>query len=455
MARAICASNGTPEALAGCCALAASSCSIGAGLEIKSGPDQTTRGNLYIMPSGESGSGKSKAFHHALKPFLDFHNERKEKWKAEVLPGLETDKETLEDDIKQLREIRRKSEDSGERAELRSRIEHKKAELNEIEARLRAPKLYTQDVTSQTLGPLLMSQEGECLASLSADARELADIWLGKYTGGRGTDENFYVQAWTGDPYESDRTTRGNVSLKRPCLASLWLVQRDKLDALFAQRSLMEGGHLARILTCHTNCRPQKIRSGGEPIPASVAAAYADLIRDLLEAYRLASETRTIHPAIEALHEMNAHFDAIVDRWESGEVRDVGSFALRWTEQAWRIAVCLHAAEHGRAAHNHALALDTAQRAITLADWFAVQQLEILQAGRTQAKLARIEKLRGLIVANYSGTATLRDLKKNNGFEPAEVKGLAAVFPSLLKIERHESGEAGGRPSETVSIPKS
>ena len=98
------------------------------------------------------------------------------------------------------------------RAAHEDRIERKKADLKEIEAKLNAPKLYTQDVTSQTLGPLLQAQPGEGLASLSADARELADIWLGKYTDGKGTDENFYVQAWTGDPYESDRTTRGKVS---------------------------------------------------------------------------------------------------------------------------------------------------------------------------------------------------------------------------------------------------
>ncbi len=35
----------------------------------------------------------------------------------------------------------------------------------------------------------------------------------------------------------------------------------------------------------------------------------------------------------------------------------------------------------------------------------------------------------------------MRDLKKNNGFEPDEVRELAAVFPHLLVIERHEQAE--------------
>ncbi len=174
MARAICESQGVPEALAGCCVLAALSCSIGAGLQINSGPNQVTRGNLYIMPSGESGSGKSAAFNHALKPFLDYHNETKERWKNEVLPGLETDKEEIEDDIKELRDKRRKSEDAGERGSLRDRIERKRQELKKIEDRLHGPKLFTQDVTSQTLGPLLMRQPGNVLPAFR---RTPASLW--------------------------------------------------------------------------------------------------------------------------------------------------------------------------------------------------------------------------------------------------------------------------------------
>ena len=40
---------------------------------------------------------------------------------------------------------------------------------------------------------------------------------------------------------------------------------------------------------------------------------------------------------------------------------------------------------------------ETAQRAIALADWFAAEQLRILNAGRTQR---RIERLQRLITAN-------------------------------------------------------
>ena len=72
MAEAIARTERTPETLAGCCVLGILSASIGAGLQITSGPNRVTRGNLYIMASAESGSGKSETFRHAAKPFLAY-----------------------------------------------------------------------------------------------------------------------------------------------------------------------------------------------------------------------------------------------------------------------------------------------------------------------------------------------------------------------------------------------
>jgi hypothetical protein len=82
---------------------------------------------------------------------------------------------------------------------------------------------------------------------------------------------------------------------------------------------------------------------------------------------------------------MNAHYNAVVER-RRADLRDVTTFAARWTEQAWRIAVCLHAGLHGAHTHEQELELATAQCAIELADWFAAQQLEILSVGRDNAR---------------------------------------------------------------------
>ena len=112
------------------------------------------------------------------------------------------------------------------------------------------------------------------------------------------------------------------------------------------ERSLNEGGLIPRILACHTNCEPREIGKNSPSIPLGVEKTYAGLIFGLLEEDRLAKERFTIEPTSEALEALNDHHDAVVQR-RRGELRDVTSYAARWAEQAWRIAVCLHAGTHG------------------------------------------------------------------------------------------------------------
>ncbi len=80
------------------------SASIGAGLEVTSGPNRVTRGNLYIMASAESGSGKSETFRHAAKPFFAYERDMVERWRRRnALPGLQAEADLLESEIAKLK----------------------------------------------------------------------------------------------------------------------------------------------------------------------------------------------------------------------------------------------------------------------------------------------------------------------------------------------------------------
>jgi len=276
-------------------------------------------------------------------------------------------------------------------------MERLMAEIRDVEEKLkRKPKLWTQDATTQTLPVLMAGQPLETLTSLSADAREIVDIIGGKYNKGK-TDENFFVQAWSGDAYEGDRIMRPELSLSSPCLSALWLVQPDKLKELFGHESLAESGFLPRILVCLSECEPQEIDRGRPGVPEAVSESYGALIRELLDGFRIAQEPATIEPTPEAVEALDGHFNAIVGR-RRGELKDVGSFAARWTEQAWRIAVCLHAGEHGRRAGEQPLSLETARAAIRIADWFAREQLQLLGAGREAKKRELRQSVLALLV---------------------------------------------------------
>jgi hypothetical protein len=384
MARAVCETARVLESLPGCCMLGILSAAIGRGLEVKSGANRVTRGNLYILGSAESGSGKSETFRHLAKPLLEFETARAEDWKDDIKPGVLAEAKILEAEIAKLTKLAAKANGTTEREGSRILLKEKLAAHDKLAAKLRTPVLSCEDVTGEKLA-VLLAHNGEQLASLSADAVAIVNILLGRHNKLDRTDEGIYLKAFTGDRCKVDRQTRESILIESPCLAVLWLTQPDKLESLLAERSLSDGGLIPRVLACHTHCEAREIVRDAPEIPAAIEKACADLIRSLIETYRLADEPFTIEPTPEALEAMNTHYNGIVKR-RRADLRDVTIYAARWNEQAWRIAVCLHAGLHGAHAHEHTLELDTAKHAIELADWFAAQQLEILSGSREKAR---------------------------------------------------------------------
>jgi hypothetical protein len=303
--------------------------------------------------------------------------------------------------------------------------------------------LTVENITTEKLAALL-SKRGECLASLSPDAGEIVNNLLGRNSKLDRTDETIYLKAYSGDYCRTDRIGRESVVLNSPCLAVLWLVQPDKVVTLLAERSLTDGGLIPRFLICHTNAEPRPIIEGAAGIPAEVRAEYRRLIRELLETYRLASEARTIEPTPEALAALNAHFNAIVER-RRGELRDVTTYAARWNEQAWRIAVCLHAGLNGSKAHERRLELATAKAAIELADWFAGQQLGILEAGREAARREIRDEVLSLLADNPAGIRKSDVYRKRITLDADEAHTLLSTMEAEgVLIGRDEKPEGGG-----------
>ena len=174
MGRAICATERTPETLAGCCLLGILSASIGAGLQVQSAPNRLTRGNLYQLASAESGSGKSETFRHVARPFQEFEAEIIRGWEQQERPGLLADKDLLESEMAALKKKLGGKNSIISRDEARKQMQDLKAELQTVENELRSPALSCEDVSTERLAALL-AENNEQLASLSADARGVVD----------------------------------------------------------------------------------------------------------------------------------------------------------------------------------------------------------------------------------------------------------------------------------------
>ncbi len=154
MAKEVCATERVPESLVGCCALGILSASIGTGLVVQSASNRVTRGNIYVLASAESGSGKSETFRHMAKPFQQFGMDRIERWKEQDRPDAIAKRDLLEVDIKECKKQYAKERDD----DINKEVKKFELELEELENRLHMPTLTCEDITSEKLADLLSKE---------------------------------------------------------------------------------------------------------------------------------------------------------------------------------------------------------------------------------------------------------------------------------------------------------
>lgn len=382
---AVASAHRVPAALPAICALAATSAAIGPGLELVSGPDQLrTPANLFILGSADSGSGKSRVFKAAIDPILDYEAVKLEAWRKPGGDGPRRDacEIMLNREIEELKKRVKIDLSPDQKEQLLGAIAYAKAQLDDLK-RIAPPRLIVQDATIESLGVRLY-QCGETLFSACADARKLADNILGRNNPGKMADDSIYLQAFSGDSVIVDRQSRENLILRAPCLALLWLVQGDIVEKLLAEAALQTGGFLARLLMCHTNAVPEEWSLETSPLTDGLRQRWAGLLGDLLRTYH-GSPARQEVRAPQAVWERFRDFHNPLVGRVRGELADVKSYVMRWTEQAMRLSLVCHADTWGREAHQHELSVETAEAAITLVRWFGDQQLEVLGRERQEA----------------------------------------------------------------------
>ncbi len=418
-----------PPALPAICALGVASAALGAGVVVRSGDQRFTRGNLFVLGIAESGSGKSETFRVVAAPLLKRSEELHNQWRDTEKPRLEGEVGLLSREISTLERKAAKAA-AHERDALLGEIARKTSRKNEATRHVAAPCIIAQDVTTERLAGLLRDN-GEVIFSASADARKLVDNLLGRYNPGKTTDESLYLCAFSGDQVRVDRQGKEPIILNRPCLSLLWLIQPDLLETLLEEKTLSTSGFLPRLLLCHTRAMPSRIAPDKPPINQRAIEDWAELIKKLSSAYhharnpgssasapaantpptesfpppategdpQAAPPTRNVDAEPEALACLNEFHNIVVDR-RCGDLSDVGPFAARYAENAWRLALVLHASLHGDQAHARPLALETAQNAVRLVEWFASEQLQIIARNRRKAAARVEDELLELLTAN-------------------------------------------------------
>ena len=333
-------------------------------------------------------------------------------------------------------------------------IAQTKKELNGIKAQINhPPRLYVENVTSERLAHLLSNQPNECLASFSSDAADCIEILAGRYQKKETTDEGIYLKGFSGDPCRVDRVNGRAVNLKSPHLTVCWLTQPDKLQQLFSVRRFTDGGFMPRFLAFHTGCQPQERLKNIEAIPSGVELAYGKLISSLAERF-LSSDTTDITSLSKEAQETyrNYYNEVVRKRRHGGELSDVNSYAARWEENALRLGLVLHAAEHGKTAAAKTITNQTAERSIELIDWFSEQQLLLLETNREDEVQAKEEKVIKLIESNHAKIKATDLARKRITPNAAAARLLLSQMVDKGILEKEEVPPAEGKGGHTQTL---
>ena len=375
-----------PIVLPAICALGVASAAIGAGLEVISGPDRTTSANLMILGTGESGSGKSEGCRPIIAPLIEHQTKLLETWKTKGYPEAQAELASLEAQRKAIgkkidRVLRGNDPDKAELERLQAQLVYPIKRIEEIRQMV-APTILIDDFTIEALA-LRLRDNRETIFCLSPEARKPIENLLGRYNPGKTTDESLLLKGYTRESARVDRAKGDALNLYRPCIALCWLVQPDLLAKMMNEESLTASGLLPRLLMCHTKADWVKYDRTRQGISDATRAQWAEMISAFLAKYHIAEKPFRIAATPEAEQTLDHYQHAIYDR--RGELADVKLFASRWCENAWRIALVLHAALYGGYAHNHPLGGETAANAVRIMQWFEAAQLDILAKGRHQA----------------------------------------------------------------------
>ena len=313
-------------------------------------------GNLarYAMCVAEPGERKSSVFRHVASPLSE--------WTESKLPEYRAARESHE--IRRQMWEGRKKLIAAEATKLSdTAMEGLLDEALELHGNLRrkpcSPRLFLGDTTPEYLVRRMSVLKG-AFAMLSPDARQLADIILGRYRRNGGSDVSALLLAHAGDPIDRGRIGGDglgeSLSLTHPSLALGICIQPDILDALADRSDLHSSGFLARCnITSPRSTIGYRLETGDEPaLRAAVSGSWKRIVWALADArYErcnacpvdcLDPEEIALDPEAQVLRRDFANQLEVRQR-RGGDLERVRGFASKAAGEAARLAALLHLAD--------------------------------------------------------------------------------------------------------------
>lgn len=424
--------HGVPAAMSATIALSMLSASIGKGLLILGAKGRRTMGNLFVLISAPTGVGKSTVINILRQPIdmiLDYLQACADSHCALPPPPpqmMECDDESHGDlDVLPPPAGDAESQKQTEGSPLR---------------------LVCSDTTGPALAKILRENNETILVATPEAGNQLDEASKAASLFGQ-----MLLKGYSGDKVEIDRATKEPVILNQPCITVCWLCQPHRVSKFFGSEKLMEDGLIARFLFVETKVGMPYMPEDDRTIPVSIINGYSAIVSELYDAYRgRGGHAEIVRISDEVYGIMRDYHNECVRQLE--EVDNNLRYCIpRWTEQAWKIMLVLHATEHGAKAHLLPVDRQTAERAITLMRWYASEQSRVVGVATISPQEVRLKRLLALLSDAPGQTLKLRDLENSNGFTKEEVNELAKMAPSVLKIENRKP-KGSGRPSPVLVL---
>ncbi len=380
---------GIEPGMAAGCLLGAVSSSLGKGLWLEHVVHTKTPPNLHIMGVGASGQFKTTTFGWCYDPITRKEEEMIRNYNLNTLPSLLSQKKGIEAQIKALTNGKHKM--TGE--EVIAHLVPLQRKLAQVEELSLTPRLTIEDATGEGIVRTFPHGNG-ALALCTDDGRKVISNICGRYQKDGVTDEEVFLKSYSVTDIAVDRAGNRPIHIKKACLAALILIQHDKFQKVVSKPSLLEGGFLQRFLLFASHSEPVLWTVDQPKINDEAFAPYYGRIDELLETYRLRKEGHLCALlSFGARLELVGYRNHVVQNLRPQYLSHFATFVDRWPENWCRVALVLHAAEHGAKAHSLPLSVATAQAAKAIMGWFIEQQVGLLTGVRETQESAVADRV--------------------------------------------------------------
>jgi len=344
MASAVANSTQTPPALAVMVGLSVLAAVLQRRFEVAPfGDDYTEPLALWTLTALPSGARKSAVFSAMTAPLLRWEKLEHDRGRAER-GRVASARKVAEKRIERLLADAAKAKDDHERERIRSEIQHEK---DTMPAELRAPRLFTEDVTAERLQAML-AEYGERMALLSDEAG-IFQIMAGIYNGGSANLDAF-LKGHAGTAMRVDRAGR-EAHVDKPALSFGLALQPGVLSEVAASPRFRHSGLLARFLFTmpESNVGKRDVRRR-VAIPDQVRDDYEAALFRLLEDVPAVPGKPRVLAMTEPAFELWADFAQEIEDHQGagGRYESISDWTSKLPGAVARIAALLELAEVGR-----------------------------------------------------------------------------------------------------------